>query len=249
MDFAMGDESLLVSLQDDFNLGMPFDLSKYNDQLSFLCGAMGLSQYQALEAILVVGEDAEQCVSYCFQDDHSKLQAKNDAITKKGMALMTFDQVQDIMQELERLRREYRQVWLSRCNIETFNDDNERKVKLLCYQEFLRGVTITRYLSQRRLEKIEEYRRDKEITDDDHKESLLAIGISDDMYDKMKDSTTAPSRLACISCYERPKDHVMMDCLHLCLCRECADELTSKENAVCIVCKNNVRQVRRVYRS
>jgi len=250
MDYIGNDQDLLLSLQDDFNMGEPFDMSIYNEQLSMLSGAMGIDSNQALEAILVTDDNMEQAIQYVFQNDQQmKLQMRSEAVIKKGMSLLTYDQMSDVMLELEQLRRDYRSMWLSRINLESFHLDHQHKHKLFLYQEFLRGITITRFLSVRRLEKIDEYRKENEITEDDHKECLLAIGISEEMFEKMKDTQTAPSRFACVRCYQKQKEYVMLECMHLCLCGDCVEDWRSKGVLTCPVCKTNVRQVRRIYRS
>jgi len=243
------DQSLLLNLQDDFNSGQPFDMTLYNEPVRVLVENVGLDMYQAFEAVLIVGNDPDQAIAYYFNEENVKLQMRSEAVQKRGMSLLTFDQMSDMMQELEALRREYRNIWLSRITAEAYHEDYNGKNKLYSYQEFLKGITSTRFLSLRKIEKIDDYRKENSISDEEHWQCLLAVGISEAMFEKMKDTSTAPSRFACVNCYQNQTDYIMLDCMHLCLCGDCIDQVTEISDPVCPVCKSNVRQARRIYRS
>ena len=52
--------------------------------------------------------------------------------------------------------------------------------------------------------------------------------------------------LECVVCLDKPKDHVIMNCMHLCLCETCAEDF-SKEGASCPLCGKKVRKVVRIF--
>jgi Zinc finger, C3HC4 type (RING finger) len=50
----------------------------------------------------------------------------------------------------------------------------------------------------------------------------------------------------CVVCLDKPKDHVIMNCMHLCLCEDCAVDF-SEPKAKCPMCSKRVRKVVRIF--
>ncbi len=49
----------------------------------------------------------------------------------------------------------------------------------------------------------------------------------------------------CVVCLDKPKDHVVMPCMHMCLCEDCAKDFGAKNN--CPMCSKKVRKVMRIF--
>lgn len=44
----------------------------------------------------------------------------------------------------------------------------------------------------------------------------------------------------CVVCLDKPKDHVIFNCMHLCLCEDCVVTVTNKKNAKCPLCSKKI---------
>lgn len=49
---------------------------------------------------------------------------------------------------------------------------------------------------------------------------------------------------SCVICLDRPRNVVILDCGHICACRECAEQVTE-----CPVCRRNIARLLPIYRS
>lgn len=87
-----------------------------------------------------------------------------------------------------------------------------------------------------------------DITDRQHVEALKRIGISEQDWERMKEAGAseetqgAAVREECIICLDRVADHVILDCMHLCLCKECSASIK-----ICPCCRQTVASIQKVY--
>jgi hypothetical protein len=57
----------------------------------------------------------------------------------------------------------------------------------------------------------------------------------------------------CVVCLDRPKDHIILNCMHLCLCEECASSFSQAKGAAgqfsknCPICSKKITQIARIY--
>ncbi len=51
----------------------------------------------------------------------------------------------------------------------------------------------------------------------------------------------------CVICLDNESDVVILDCMHLCLCKTCATKFTDPKTSVCPNCRKPVKEVRHVY--
>jgi hypothetical protein len=50
----------------------------------------------------------------------------------------------------------------------------------------------------------------------------------------------------CVVCADAPKDHIMIPCMHMCACKECAKQLLEQDPPRCPVCRGDIQQTARV---
>lgn len=94
------------------------------------------------------------------------------------------------------------------------------------------------------------------LTEQHHKDVLLSLGISEESFESRKQHTASGAVPApvgssendrdCVICCDEPVTHVVMDCMHLCLCAGCADHM-SKSKHDCPICRGSIREVRRIF--
>jgi DNA uptake protein ComE-like DNA-binding protein len=51
----------------------------------------------------------------------------------------------------------------------------------------------------------------------------------------------------CVVCFDAPKDHLVLPCKHLCVCGECAEQLTKTRTPMCPVCRGPIRETMKVF--
>jgi hypothetical protein len=51
----------------------------------------------------------------------------------------------------------------------------------------------------------------------------------------------------CVVCMDAPKQHVMVPCMHMCVCEACAQRLLDAQTPHCPVCRTPVRETARVF--
>ncbi|KAH3786394.1 hypothetical protein DPMN_164501 [Dreissena polymorpha] len=53
----------------------------------------------------------------------------------------------------------------------------------------------------------------------------------------------------CTVCYERPVNFVLYTCGHMCMCFECAQAVRKERNPLCPICRQEIKDVIKIYRS
>ena len=53
----------------------------------------------------------------------------------------------------------------------------------------------------------------------------------------------------CNVCYERPVNAVLYTCGHMCMCFECAQAVRRERSALCPICRQEIKDVIKIYRS
>jgi len=110
------------------------------------------------------------------------------------------------------------------------------------YKGYLRGLMSTDMISTTDQEKIKKFRDELRFTDKDHTECLAEIGVTQEEFDKLKTDEQRREK-ECVVCLDQPRTYVVLDCMHLCLCGDCAAE----QNKKCPICTKKVITVKRVF--
>lgn len=123
------------------------------------------------------------------------------------------------------------------------------------YEGILQMALADDRVSVPELRLLEELQQTLNIDATKHEHALRKIGISATVWEQMKtrgaDTTIMESgesgdRSECIICLDLPSDHVVLDCMHLCLCGECS--ITIMESTrVCPMCRKPAKEIRKVY--
>jgi len=64
------------------------------------------------------------------------------------------------------------------------------------------------------------------------------------------DALAAPAveeEALCVVCMDAPKHHVMVPCMHVCVCEACAQRLLDAQTPLCPVCRTPVESTTRVF--
>ena len=51
----------------------------------------------------------------------------------------------------------------------------------------------------------------------------------------------------CVLCFDAPKDHIIIPCYHVCVCKACAKLLTQMEKPSCPICRTAIQHTNKVY--
>jgi len=132
---------------------------------------------------------------------------------------------------------------------------------LLWYQQMLRMAVADGILSGEESTVLDKCRTDFDMSDHDHYESLKAVGLTAIEFEQMKMRSMAPAfeddeadavgekgvkAAECVVCLDNAADHLLMHCMHVCLCEPCS-EMLEETSKVCPKCRASYDKIARVY--
>jgi len=240
---------VVISLQDDFNRGMPIDTTEYAEALNYL-SAMGFVGNAALEAVIVTDNaGAEAALQYLLAEPSAQKSQRIQTQLDRGMALMDLQQGFDLCREVQNARNRVRKAYLERAKHEELLESDGSRQKLCRYREFLRAVLANRTLNEKKLLSIEHHKKTESISDKEHEEALKELGFTLTKFEEMKSNSTGSTTEIrdCNSCWDAKKCHVALECMHVTLCEGCADIENSKKPLKCPMCSIGVREFLRVF--
>lgn len=89
-------------------------------------------------------------------------------------------------------------------------------------------------------------RRQSNISDDSHDRILELLGISKAEFEG-KSGAAGPAR-ECVICMDGQCTHIILDCMHMCLCGGCAPRAgPGKQTLSCPICREPIKEVRKAY--
>lgn len=115
------------------------------------------------------------------------------------------------------------------------------------YADVLKMAMINHTLTPDESSYLQNMREKLGITDDDHKEVLRETGWTErDIEDAKKDEE--PRGAECVVCMENVASHIVMECMHLCLCGDCAMKYNGiyKEQG-CPNCRGKITKIAKTY--
>eukprot|EP00475_Leptophrys_vorax_P044351 TRINITY_DN885_c0_g1_i1.p1 TRINITY_DN885_c0_g1~~TRINITY_DN885_c0_g1_i1.p1 ORF type:complete len:124 (+),score=24.29 TRINITY_DN885_c0_g1_i1:507-878(+) len=89
------------------------------------------------------------------------------------------------------------------------------------------------------------------LTDDQHRQALRNINVTDLDWEEMRlkgkkedeeGENGGGKHQECIICLDKMADHVILDCMHLCLCEDCHDGMST-----CPKCRQPIKEIRKVF--
>lgn len=251
-----GPKSFMEQLQDDFNFGQPFDMVQYQEHISMLA-AMGFNTEEAMEALVITeNKGIEGALELLFQQDKSiRLKRRQEAMVRLNRQLVQpshngaekEQKASSNAGELTSLRRQIENERQRRQKVEQEIASDRAAERLNLYKEFIRGITADETITTAAFEQFTLYRKEKKITDPEHEMVIKELGWTLAQFDGMKRFDQKDKKDSeCVVCLDKPKDHVIMNCMHLCLCEDCAVDF-SKPGAMCPLCSKKVRKVVRIF--
>lgn len=106
------------------------------------------------------------------------------------------------------------------------------------------------------LQRIEEVRLKYELTVQDHDLVLKELGVSKQQYlqftqnqiGSVERKSDTASLMQCVVCLDARSDHVILPCMHLCLCGDCTPFYkTQHSDLLCPKCRTSVKTVTKVF--
>jgi len=92
-------------------------------------------------------------------------------------------------------------------------------------------------------------RQKNDISDAQHKKCLDQLGVSESEFDGVGkvEQSAGPVR-ECVVCMDAQSDHIILDCMHMCLCENCA-KMAGKGQMLetCPTCRKPIKEVRKAY--
>lgn len=114
------------------------------------------------------------------------------------------------------------------------------------YGDVLRMSLVDKVLTAEEESMLSSMRTKLNITDDDHEAILGEIGwTKEEVKEAKKDSEKIKE---CVVCLEAPATHVVMDCMHVCLCSECSMQYNGiYKSQGCPNCREEIKEIRKTY--
>jgi hypothetical protein len=227
-------------LENDFNGGQPFDLAPYQKALDSLVD-MSFTRVEAMEALLITGTTSTEAALEVLVKTPADKAARRAAAIKAGTPRGGGAREAALNEQLIAAQRQFEREKAQRMQVEVELKHHKGNVPKEAYKGYLRGLISTEMISVTDQEKLKKYREELRFTDKDHQEALSEIGMSLEEFEKLKTDEQRREK-ECVVCLDKPRTHVIFDCMHLCLCGDCTEQ-----NKKCPICTKKIVQVRRVF--
>lgn len=114
------------------------------------------------------------------------------------------------------------------------------------YGDVFRMSMVDRTLTTDEVQLLATIRNKLNITDEEHKEIVRETGWSENDVEEAKQDSERVSE--CVVCMEAPATHIVLDCMHLCLCGACSMKYNGiyKEHG-CPNCRGVIRKIAKTY--
>jgi regulator of replication initiation timing len=258
-------------LECDFNSGLPFAFSDVADKVTQIL-ALGFTRDDALEAILVTGNKrVDEAAQYLLADPDTRRRERERAKKKfnksvppnrhhtiikqqkeekQELNMMLKKSTKELEEQVRKIKKVLQEQKEVTAKIIDKRDQLAKDNQLKLYLEFLRGVVSDPTISSVEVQRIDEYRSQRNLSKKDHLGTISKLGFNEDTFDKMKnfgDGDTNDND-ECLVCYEPPKDHMIMPCRHVCLCGDCAQEYRDLgDEGTCPLCDKEIEEIKQIY--
>jgi len=255
-------DPFVKELQDDFNFGQPFDMNIYAPRLEKLVN-MGFSQNEAMEALCIVeNKGVEGALEVLVTDDKAKRKKRREeAVGRQNRSVNSMGTGgpptttttggtgdEQTAKELAALKKQYTQERDARVRSETELKTHLANLNKLVYKEYIRGMIADDTITVSDALQLQRYREQKQITQADHEQMLKEINLTPQKFEEMK-KFKPKTENECVVCLDKPKDHVIFNCMHLCLCENCVTDINSKKNPKCPLCSKKITKIVRIFNS
>jgi len=217
-------DSFITKLEQDFNSGKPLDMARYESNIAKL-SSMGFSRNEALEALCISGNKVQDAIEVCILPADRRAQRRLEAMMHVTPSETT---------------PSYEAVKPSK------PEDSKQKLVMLIYKGFILGVIASGEVTPIDMEKLKKYQEENGIGDKEQLEVLSEIGVSLEQFEQMKVYEMKREK-ECVVCLERPKDYVIFNCMHLCLCEVCAQTYMQKKSPKCPMCSKKAAKIVKIF--
>lgn len=259
-------------LECDFMGGQPINLETYEKSLTMMLN-MGFQRIASFEALVISRGDLAESCNYLLLPDNSKKSERerakrlannfvpptkhhtvlaaeskareemNKYDDKSGRELK--EEIQRIKDEIEGNREENKQLELEIKHKRRAHQKN-------LYREYLRGLLCDLRIDAVELRQLTNYRKNRDISVDQHKQVLGELGYTEEEFENLKDfKATALDAYECSVCFEVGRDRLILPCMHCCLCGDCAKEPgfnpAMNPKAQCPQCREKITEIRQVF--
>mmetsp|Transcript_26739 Transcript_26739/g.64795 ORF Transcript_26739/g.64795 Transcript_26739/m.64795 type:complete len:778 (-) Transcript_26739:324-2657(-) len=172
-----------------------------------------------------------------------------------------------MLQEIVRIAREKAKKFSSeekeKDNLRRLAHENRfatKRARLDMYKSIIEMAVEDEVLTKTELEKISQVRLKHKLTLKDHELVLKEIGLSKQQYAQFtqnqlpsaaKGTESKQSQqsdlMQCIVCLDARCDHVILPCMHMCLCGDCAPFYKEQQGLKCPKCRQSVKSVVKVF--
>jgi hypothetical protein len=258
-------------LANDFNHGEPIDLGPFNGNIAVLVN-MGFTEVQALEALLTTGKNNTQRALDLLLGDPASFEKQKEkeivrirssvrgkASSPSPTATTASTSVSVLESEKQSLLREITK--LTKLTIEQQKQltkkasgksaETKKATRQSQYAGYVLGLQHLYEQKKDIWERFTEKKAAWGINRNDHTAALREIKMDSSGFSSLKASLNDTQALEqmfvgeCVVCLDAPADHVLMECMHMCLCKDCAKSF--KKGKSCPICSKSVTRSKRVY--
>ena len=265
-------------LECDFNNGLEIQLNPKQLQMQQKLFDFGFNEASAFEAIIVSGNFGLQtAVQYLLlnKDDKFFEYHKQKKLRKKWVPINRhYTIINQQLKEINQQKR-YKKMKMSELDFEittlkmklkdlqnkniAFKKDLNKMNyvnKLAKYKEYLEGILASGdSISISKITHLKQYQTDNNISDNEHKQTLKALGITEKLFEQYKlnginsnASNGEDTHKECVLCYDDDRCMLITPCNHIALCESCVkDNYTPYNQHTCPICMNKIDDIQKVY--
>jgi len=237
-----------VQLEQDFNDGLPLNLLPFQKVLTDASN-MGFSTTDILEAALVCDtkDNLQQITDYLLSDASEKKKQYEKRRQQMLKEVQIAPEKEKIIDDLKRLKRELQQEKQKQSQLQQELKERKQVTKLELYQEFLRGIIADEIITDKEESELQKYRQENNINEEMHEQALLNIEMTEqDLEDYHKPQDDGKK---CVVCKSGPKEFVIYDCMHVCLCEKCVESVRANDGpgGGCPICGADAAKIEKVF--
>jgi hypothetical protein len=258
-------DPFMKELQDDFNFGQAFDMSQYASRLTVLVN-MGFSQNEAMEALCITdNKGVEGALEVLVTDDKVKRKKRREeAISRQGRSVNNMNTTgpntqqgssntnspsnADMDREMTALKKQADVEKQARIRSEAELKTHLSNLNRIVYKEYIRGMIADETITVQDTQQLQRYRVEKQISQQEHDQIIKELNLTAQKFDDMK-KFKPKGENECIVCLDKIKDHVIFNCMHLCLCEGCATQFTTSKSSKCPVCSKKITKIMKIFSS
>jgi vacuolar-type H+-ATPase subunit I/STV1 len=247
---ATSDNEHLKRLERDFNDGDPINLLPFQQVLSEASN-MGFATYDIVEAALICDtkDNLQAITDYLLSDSNEKKKQYDKKKQSMQKEVSIAPEKEKIIDDLKRLLRELQQEKQKQSQLQQELKERKQVTKLELYQEYLRGIIADEIINDKEHQSLDQYKKEHDINDDLHQQALTNLEMSQQDLDDFLNKSDKDDGKKCVVCKNGPKEFVIYDCMHVCLCEKCVESVKANDGpgGGCPVCGGDATKIEKVF--